>query len=150
MNSGTSEEDLKYSKILRQIDVHRPRIVHFREPRNIVSVRARQMVETRVFRAFSFLCVIINVGFMLADHADASPGFEKLMVLQSQCFFFEIVLENVICVVGYGLLVLVYDPWKRFDLVIMLGSATSYFFPDSKISTGIQVRVYSSDSESFH
>ena len=140
MNRGTSEEDLKYDKILRQIQVHSPREIHFREPTNVLSHWARNLLESSPFRVFSTLCILTNVGFMLADHADASSSFEMLMFLQSEAFFFEIVFENAVSMVGYGPYVFVYDPWKRFDVLIMLGSATSYFSPDSRVSTAVQVK----------
>ena len=139
MNRGTSEEDLHYYKILRQIDTHRPRTVRYWEPRNIISYRVRLLSESLAFRVLSTLCIAVNAGFMLADHADASPDFEQLMHLQNQAFFLEIVFENVINLVGHGPKVFIHDSWKCFDFLIMLGSSTSYFSPDSKVSTGVQV-----------
>ncbi len=139
MNRGTSEEDLNYYKILRQIDTHRPRLVQYWKPRNIISCRARLLAESLAFHVFSTLCIAVNAGFMLADHADSSANFDHLMHLQNQAFFWEIVFENVINLVGNGPKVFLHDSWKCFDFLIMLGSATSYFSPDSKVSTGIQV-----------
>ena len=139
MNRGTSEEDLKFHKILRQIDIHRPRVVHFIEPKNFISRKARKLIESSPFRAFSTLCIVVNASFMLANHADSSAGFERLMSIQSQAFFFEIVFENAVSFVGYGPMAFIYDSWKRFDILIMIGSATSYLFPQSNISTAVQV-----------
>ena len=139
MNRGATQEDLIYQRILRQIDSHCPHIVHFREPQNIISRLARQFTDLQLFRVFSTLCVIINVAFMLIDHAESTEDFERLMYWQNQAFFVVIALENALSLVGYGPYVFLYDAWKFFDMIILLGSATSFFSPDSKLSTGVQV-----------
>ena len=131
--------DLIFHKILRQIETHKPHVVWFRQPRNAFCVFARRLADSKPFRAFSTICIAVNAGFMLSDHADASADFEHLMDLQNHAFFYEIVMENAVSFAGHGPLIFIYDSWKCFDLLVMLGSAASYLSPESKLSAGVQV-----------
>jgi hypothetical protein len=122
----TSEIDVYYNKISRQIEHTSPKKVWFKVPTNGFSKAARVITGTTNFQTFSMICVAINIGFMLADHADSSDAFNQMMDQQNFLFFIELCFEVFINFVGHGIGGLLDDRWKGFDLLIMCGTTIGY------------------------
>ena len=139
--------DLSYNKLLRQIESHTPRQNWFQVPKNSVSKVFRRMAENSRFKGFSLACVGINVIFMLADHADASPSFTTLMYTQNLIFFMELTFEVFVNLIGFGPGGFLDDTWKLFDFLVMVGSAFSYVSNSTSVAKAAKVTVSRSYSE---
>ena len=63
------------------------------EPRNRISRAVRILVQTPRFKTFQFSCVVINVLFLLADHADASENFSMIFDAQNLLFTYTLLGE---------------------------------------------------------
>mmetsp|Transcript_28355 Transcript_28355/g.59219 ORF Transcript_28355/g.59219 Transcript_28355/m.59219 type:complete len:1163 (-) Transcript_28355:45-3533(-) len=122
----TSEIDVYYNKINRQIEHTSPQKVWFKVPTNGFSKAARVITGTANFQTFSMICVAINIGFMLADHADSSDAFNQMMDQQNFFFFIELCFEVLMNFVGHGFGGFLDDRWKGFDLLIMCGTTIGY------------------------
>eukprot|EP00961_Rhodomonas_salina_P276351 3733253-Rhodomonas_salina.2 len=121
-NKGSSEAELQYSRFLRGIKEHRPRHSAFTVPTNPISESLRNFVTSKYFQTFSLVCVMINVVFMLCDHADMTPEFRRLMNLQNDIFLFELCGEMILFFLAYGWSCFITDAWKGFDLFVCLGT----------------------------
>eukprot|EP00960_Hanusia_phi_P035947 752049-Hanusia_phi.AAC.4 len=133
-NKGSSEKDIIFSRFNRQLYMYRPKYFKGHLPQNAVSIQARKLLAHRYFDIVSSLCVLINVTFMLVDHAGASQRFENMIASQNNFFFAVLVLEVCINLIGFGPGAFIYDNWKTFDLIIALGSSAGYMAQNDKVS----------------
>lgn len=122
--------------MLRQFNEHRPRVktLEWLSPKNAFSFWLANTMAGIRFQAFSATCVVVNVGFMLADHTDPHPKFTEIMDGQNLFFFLELVGELVLYVMAVGPGGLVDDPWKNFDIFVCLGTLVGYLGNNKEIT----------------
>jgi hypothetical protein len=132
--SGGKEEE--YTRFLRQLQSRRPRKLWFASlaPNNKYSDALQRILVSNNFNIFSSACVFVNVGFMLADHADASPQFTELVDMQNLIFFIELWLEVLCMVLAFGPGALINDVWKEFDLLVCVGTSAGYVLNNDSIA----------------
>ena len=102
MYRQTVETDRGFDNFVRHIEAVSLKPPRFAPPPNHLSTRVRNLVGSRAFRGVPMLCVLLNVCFLLADHADATADFDRLMQRQNLAFFTELVVEVVLGLVGFG------------------------------------------------
>eukprot|EP00283_Hemiselmis_rufescens_P001020 CAMPEP_0173470360 /NCGR_PEP_ID=MMETSP1357-20121228/77838_1 /TAXON_ID=77926 /ORGANISM="Hemiselmis rufescens, Strain PCC563" /LENGTH=1141 /DNA_ID=CAMNT_0014438635 /DNA_START=15 /DNA_END=3438 /DNA_ORIENTATION=+ len=136
LNKGSSKLDVTYTRLSRQFKEHRPRedTLALLKPNNPFCTSLGQFLNGSKFQVFSVGCVFINVGFMLADHADPSPNFQRLMDLQNLVFYFELIAEILLFVIAFGPGALYDDTWKRFDLFVAVGSTLGYIASSPEVT----------------
>jgi len=128
LHKGSSNKDIIFNRLSRQIVDHRPRpkTLAWLAPSNAFSVWLEQFLNGVQFQVFSALCVVINVCFMLADHTDPSPEFTAIMDAQNLFFFIELGAELLAYLFAVGPGGLVDDLWKNFDMFVFLGTFIGY------------------------
>ena len=126
-NKGMSELEIIYRRYVRQLKQSKPIIDTFQPPSNAVSAAFRRLLQSHTFQTFSTTCVMVNVGFMLADNADsAGTEYGKMMDLQNFIFFWELVAEVALGIVAYGPGGLYNDSWRCFDMLVCVGTSLGY------------------------
>lgn len=86
------------------------------------------------FKVFSAACVLVNVGFMLSDHANPSAFFTLVMDTQNLIFFLELLAEIFLNALAYGPGVLIDDKWKVFDVFVAGGTFVGYLISSPQIT----------------
>mmetsp|Transcript_3722 Transcript_3722/g.9015 ORF Transcript_3722/g.9015 Transcript_3722/m.9015 type:complete len:2275 (-) Transcript_3722:103-6927(-) len=125
-NKGSSDADIFYGRFGRQIATYKPKYDRFKPPRNAYSALLRVMILSNRFELFSGSCVVINLCFMLSDHANPQPWFVEMMFIQNTVFFGELCFEVLLNVIAFGPGGFLNDIWKAFDLFVCVGSSISY------------------------
>jgi hypothetical protein len=126
-NKGISELETIFRRYTRQLRDSAPVYDTFKPPSNPVSSHIRIFLQSRPFQTFSTLCVMTNVGFMLADNSDAAgTPYGELQDLQNFIFFLELVAEIVLGLLGYGPGGLYNDKWRFFDVIVCVGTSLGY------------------------
>lgn len=141
-NKGSTDEDLLYNRFVRQLQIAKPKYKVFREPQNSVSESARKLINHRRFQIFSGACVFLNVCMMLADHADSTEAFQRMIDQQNLVFFVELWMEVLLNLAGYGPGGFWDDPWRGFDLFVAMGSAAGYLAGSSSSNLGNFTRSF--------
>ncbi len=97
------EIDRNYEKFTRYIQAMTPNQL----PRKLPSYRlgqiARYVAGTTGFKTFSSTCVFVNICFLLSDHADSSDSYRRILAIQNLVFFWELLFEVVVGVLGFGI-----------------------------------------------
>ena len=133
-NKGATEVEIIFGRYRRQLRDSQPVYDTFTPPQNVVSTLARRVLQAKLFQNFSTLCIVANVGFMLADHADsAGTAFGDLQDLQNYIFFLELVAEMGLCLVAYGAGGFYNDEWRFFDLLVCIGTSIGYISANQAI-----------------
>eukprot|EP00283_Hemiselmis_rufescens_P000787 CAMPEP_0173470682 /NCGR_PEP_ID=MMETSP1357-20121228/78005_1 /TAXON_ID=77926 /ORGANISM="Hemiselmis rufescens, Strain PCC563" /LENGTH=1276 /DNA_ID=CAMNT_0014438967 /DNA_START=139 /DNA_END=3966 /DNA_ORIENTATION=+ len=135
LNKGSDTADEAYGHFWRQIESRKPQRLYFSYliPQFVSTIHIKKFIEHSHFGVFSSACVFINVGFMLADHADADESFTRIVELQNLVFFIELWVELLLICMAYGPGGLVNDVWKRFDVIVCLGTSAGYLFNNESI-----------------
>ena len=97
------EIDRNYEKFTRYIQAATPNQLPRKLPSYRLSQAARYVAGTTGFKTLSSICVLINICFLLSDHADSSDSYRQMLAIQNLVFFWELVFEVVVSVVGFGI-----------------------------------------------
>ena len=136
---GSTQQEEVYRRFRRQLWNSRPQYDTFKPPRNALSTQLRKFIESNLFQGFSTLCVLVNVGMLLADNADADGDYERMMVLQDDIFYAELCVEVFLCLIAYGPLGFYNNIWRFFDLFVCVGQFVGYMANNPSISAFVKV-----------
>ena len=126
-NKGATKVEVIFGRYKRQLKKSAPCYDTFKPPLNVLSSVIRIIMQSSPFQTFSTLCVVANVGFMLADNADsAGTEFGQIQDTQNFIFFWELVAENVLSLLAYGPGGFYNDSWRLFDLLVCVGTSIGY------------------------
>jgi hypothetical protein len=97
------EIDRHYEKFNRYIQAATPNQLPRKLPSYRLSQIARYVAGTTGFKTLSSICVVINICFLFSDHADSSDSYRRMLSIQNSVFFWELLFEVVVGVVGFGI-----------------------------------------------
>ncbi len=97
------EIDRNYENFTRYIQASTPNQLPRKLPSYRLSQVARYVAGTTGFKTLSSVCVVINICFLLSDHADSSDYYRRMLAIQNSVFFWELVFEVLVGVVGFGI-----------------------------------------------
>ncbi len=97
------EVDRNYEKFIRYIQAMTPNQVPRKLPSNRLCQVARFVSGTTGFKTISSICVVVNICFLLSDHADSSDSYRRILAIQNSVFFWELVFEVLVGIVGFGI-----------------------------------------------
>ena len=129
VNRNASEQEIQYRRLLRYIDKYKPKFLIARPPTNELSTYLRTFATGSVFTRVSALCVLGNVGVLLADHAEPTISWQLVTDSLNHFFFAELCGEVAINLAAYGFGGFFCDSWKVFDSFVASVSFVGYFYP---------------------
>ena len=97
------EKDELFLKFIAQIEHASPKTREVELPSGKIRVAIRRLLNTKSFIAMSVLCVCLNIGFMLSDHADITASYQRILDIQNFVFFMELVVEVILGIFAYGI-----------------------------------------------
>lgn len=97
------EIDRHYENFNRYIQAATPNQLPRKLPSYRLSQAARYVAGTTGFKTLSSICVVINICFLLSDHAYSSDSYRRILAIQNSVFFWVLFVEVVVGVVGFGI-----------------------------------------------
>ena len=122
VQKGTSDAEIHYSRITRQLEMRKPTYNRFSLPANVLSEFCRNLIGSNTWQTISAACVAVNVLINLTVHTGASEEFEAMIDTQNNFFNYVLFMEVFITLIGYGPGGFVDDRWKMFDAFVCFGS----------------------------
>jgi len=132
-NQGKSAADKKYTRFVRQMTQLRMHVDSAQGLQNSISRTIHKIVNRREFQVLSALGVATNAGFMLADHADASPEFVAVLDAQNLGFTLMISVEVLLQLAAYGPRAVAKDAWAVLDVAVLLGLLVGYVLDGARV-----------------
>ena len=140
INQNASEHEKQYRRLVRYTNVFRPKATAARPPAYEISARMREVAAGFWFNRISMLFVLANAIILTADHTEPAPGWLRITGMLEYVFFAELCFEVIVNMVGYGIGGYLSDPWKVFDLIVVLMSTIGFLYTEAS-TVGVFARA---------
>ena len=94
--------------------------------KNPASRALRTVILSAAFDMFSTFCIVLNVIFLLGDHANKSAKFEDFLQLASSVFWLLLCGEMLLHLLAQGPKCFMVSYWMLFDLCVTIGISVAY------------------------
>jgi len=133
-------EEIQWISVQKMVKENWPRKPH-PPPKNRISALVRKLLASTRYKAFSVLCLMVNVVFMSTAHAGQAGSYAQILDIQNTIFFGQMCSEAFFYLLSVGPALYVKDRGNQFDMLLILATSITMLFQEEMRTMSQGVRI---------